>query len=72
MDRSNCFARVAGMCVALFDVKCGKCTFYKTAEEHQAGRGAAMVRIAQLPYSKQKDIAQHYYDDKWPWLEVSE
>jgi hypothetical protein len=72
MDRSDCFARVGGMCVALFDVKCSKCSFYKTKEENLSGRAAAMARIATLSYAKQKDIAQHYYDDKWPWKEVSE
>jgi hypothetical protein len=60
------------MCIALYDAKCANYSFYKTKEEHLSGRAAAMARIASLSYAKQKYIAEHYYDDKWPWKEASE
>ncbi len=68
MEDNQCFALKGGKCTALNICVCyGKCSFYKTEEEHERGRLAAFARIARLPYGEQYIIAEEYYSGAYPW-----
>jgi hypothetical protein len=65
----KCFAIDGKECTALTGGKCyGKCSFYKSGEEHEKSYAAAFRRIAGLPFHQQRYIAEHYYDGFYPWV----
>ncbi len=72
MEDNKCFALKGGECTALNVIACrGKCSFYKTAEEHERGRLAAFVRISQLTEAEQYVISMLYYKGASPWLSAA-
>lgn len=63
-----CFKR-DNICVGLNIKECpANCAFYKTAAEQEESVKKANKRLARLPMSEQKTIAEYYYRNKKVWL----
>lgn len=43
------------------------CLFYKSFDEHRAGRAAANARLRKLPMEKQLKISTKLYHGEMPW-----
>lgn len=66
----NCFAYKNGRCKILKNIQCANntCSFFKTEEEQAEGLNKTYVRIASLDKVIQRNIADTYYNGKYPWL----
>ena len=49
-----------------------KCPFFKTPQQHRAGKEAAYRRIATLPEWQQRAIADAHYSGEMPWRKYAE
>jgi hypothetical protein len=77
---NNCFGQhkgKPGRCVVLEKIGCDEppcvgaknCVFYKSSEQAKADRQSVYPRLASLPLTHQRCIADTYYRGKMPWAE---
>ncbi len=68
METVDCFALKGKKCTVLaYDICKGRCSFYRTLAEVEAGRAAAFRRIASLPLAVEYKISFDYYGGTMPW-----
>ena len=67
----RCFADMSGRkgryCVALTEMDCKDCKFYRTQKGHEADVEKANKRLRSLPKKIQAYIAEKYYQGHIEW-----